>query len=303
MVRLVGIFNVTLPVPIVVEPGDRIEKLEGHKFMVEGSEVELGVRTIEDPVVEDGSLVEPAKLKEISVLIRRDAQLTTGAHGEELIPKEEEEKFELVLIEATRRFVTAVKKRIRQWDLDTRHPVDAYDFKYFREGRVVATLEEGYKIVPKSASAAIWSRWASKGELSTEVWSEPNLVKPESIPLYQELLYDALNFRHNRRFDAAVLFSAMAAELILEEARRNLLKSNGLLTDEQRKKLSESKGNPARVKALKTVEPNIDDEKLVKLFRQRNDIVHRGKTAFTAEEAWDSIRTVHSLMETLETWL
>ena len=127
--KIIGQFDVVLTVPIAVYPGVKLENLDPLHFAIEDSEVTISPLNVEVADIGDGEV--EGWLKELRIWIAREAQLKEDHQVSQNLAALEERKFEDILIKATRRFVRAVKLRIEQWNLDTRHPIDSYVYKYF----------------------------------------------------------------------------------------------------------------------------------------------------------------------------
>lgn len=296
MVKVRGQFDVTLTTSITVYPDVKLEELSTCEFSIDDNQVAVRALRFTDLVdYGDGSFDFP-KLTDIRVWITRNLNLMADKQNLPLLSREDEDNFERVLIDATRRLMTALKQKIGQWNLDTRHPVYAYTYKYFVADRSLSTtwiLPSGQRKMPEYSGGVI--SLETHGELTDTIWDEiTQLVKsPVNLPAYDEFLHDARTFRSNMQYDTAILFSAVAAEVILEETCRKSLKAKGNLTDSQCDAILADRRIPSLGKLVKELQPNIDmdGKQLEWLFKQRNRIAHGVTRISTWQDAAKAIRT------------
>jgi len=250
---------------------------------------------------------EPPKLTEIRVWISKENDLWREQQDNLTLSTDEERAFERVLIEATRHFVTIMKHKTNQWDLDTRHPVYAYNYAYSRADERLGTvwpMEQGTKRLPEYAMGRIvlHTRDAQNG-LTQEMWQEvaTEVSRPASVSLHDELLHDAKTFRSHMRYDASALYAAIASELILEKACGILLRTKSDLSEKQ----SESKVSKLKVPQLLELIYNLDPsvpveyESVRKLFQLRNKMAHGETLTVTWREANEALSTAQQLKQDL----
>ena len=129
MAKVEGSFDVTLPVPITALGLPILNRnVTACAFEIDNAKVELSPGRFTgvwiDPETDEQ---EPPSLGGIEVRITRAAGVTRDEQGNRRLETDEEREFERIIIEATRRFVTAVKRKTRQWSLNTRYPIHSYD--------------------------------------------------------------------------------------------------------------------------------------------------------------------------------
>ena len=301
MTEVCGQFNVTLTTPIAVSPDTRQEALNPCKLDIEDSEVALGTLKI-SPMIDYGDgAFGGSELTDIRVWISREVELSAVSQTAQQIPREEQTKFEQILIAVTRRFVTAVKQSIGQWDLDTRHPVYSYTYKYLLADTSLDTsrpLSSGSRAMPEYAKGTITLE--THKSLTTAVWRkvEQNVKAPVELPFYEELLYDARTFRDHMQYDTAILFAAVATEVVLKEACLKLLSNKrGLSSSLCDSRLRNMKVR-SLVKLMKELEPSsqVNQKDIEWLFDQRNKIAH-GKTRIST---WQDAATAIKITKTLK---
>lgn len=161
-------------------------------------------------------------IEELRVFISRPAILAEDG----TLPEEQKKTFVCHLIEATQRLVTATKARTKQWDLDIQHPIKWYKYKYFYQDEIVGTcwpLGEGFRKTPGYIVGSVTTDAAGViGLLSPQSWEQ--LTEGSiNIPEYEERIADARVFKSLMHYEAAILYFAMAAELMVIEATQTLV--------------------------------------------------------------------------------
>lgn len=309
MDKVKGQFDVILPVPIAVSLGFSQQNLGLLQFQIENSDVTIFPPTVE--VVDLGDGEAEGRVKKIRVWIVRDAQLESGKQGHWRPTSEEKEKFGRILIGATSRFVTAVKLKTDQWDLDTKRFVRLYKYEYCNADVAVDTtfplVSEAGEQYELGISSLFFDPDEFHGELTDEIWKEVSGDVQGLVPLpaYEELLYDAKTFCESMRYDTAFLYAALAAELILEQACMNLLKAKGNLTDDQCEEILRGKNIPSKrsliKKLVKKPEPAFTEPpRLEWLFKTRNKIAHGKLLSVTGEQALEAIKIAKHLKQQLK---
>jgi len=307
MAKIRGQFDVSLSVPIDVAPGVTTSELELCHFQIEEDMVTILPLKITSVISYPNGDYEPPKLTEIRVGIIREIDLGEEQEESLTLSHVEEHRFEKALVDASKRFVTIIKHKTNQWDLDTRHPIHAYNFEYWLDDMRLVTVwpqEPGAKRLPEYAHGRIIFRLGDfQGELSQEMWQEvvTEISRPASVALHDELLYDAKTFRSHMRYDASALYAAIASELILERACVDLLKIKNGLSEKQ----SEAKTNrlkvPQLLELISELDPSlpVDYENVRKLFQLRNKIAHGEIFTVTPQEANGALSTAEQLKHDL----
>jgi len=307
MTKISGQFDASLSIPIDVTPNFSASSNEPCRFNIQEDTVTILPLTITDVIPYPDGEYEPPTLTEIRVWISRDIDLEHGQEEYLTLPPDEEQKFEKVLVEASEHFVSIVKHKTNQWDLDTRHPVHAYNYEYWLDDKRLKTassLEPSAKRLPEYAHGRIVFRSGDfQSELSQEMWHEvvTETQCPAPFHLYEELLYDAKTFRSHMRYDASVLYAAIASELMLEEACITLLKTKGGLNEKQCETIVGKLRNPQLLELIHELYPNlpIKDKEARKLFELRNKIAHGRIKTVTAKEANLALATAEQLKHDL----
>lgn len=309
MPEVVGHFEVTLPVAVSVAPELKTAALDPCEFTVDGSRASILPHEFTEAVhYEDIDEWELPKLVGLRVWITRSSNLEEDDQGRKVLSRDEEQAFEGILIEAVKRFVSVVKHQIGQWDLDTRHPVHSYNYRYLHADSSVNTswpLSEGSKRMPEYALGMI--SFETYGEVTAEVWKSvnENVVTPMHAPPYEELLHDATTFRGSMRYDTAALFAGMAIELMLEAACKALLQKKGRLDDKQCDAILADRRMPSLISLVRRLDSSlaIDSKGIQKTFTLRNRIAHGKVLDVTSSEMTNALRTAHSLRRDLRTVL
>ena len=306
MTKVQGQFDVSLPVAIDAAPDLQQSSLAPCHLEIEGSNVAILPLNVTEATVSDGDYEAP-KLTDIRVWITRQIDLD-GAPEKAHLPLDEERTFERILVKATRRFVTLVKQKTNQWDLDTRHPVYAYNYEYSLSDIPLATqwpIQKGTKRMPEYARGMI--TFDLHRGLTRDNWQQvANEVSgPVSVPFHTELLNEAKVFRSHMRYDSAALYAAISVELMLEAASRKLLGEERGLSEKQCIAKVSGLNKPRLLKLIYELDPclPVNFESVKKLFRLRNQIAH-GKTPIVAwQEAKEAIRTAEQLRQSLAQYL
>ncbi len=310
MFRVTGEFEITLRTPITVSFEFDASRLDAICFEVDKHQVKLRPLEPKPAFTHEGEVIEGPSVEKLRIWITKDVGTLLGSPPNLRLSNQEHEKFEPIITEATRRFVTTVKRRTGQWHLDHRLPVYSYSPKYSYKDQVLPKqwpLEEGMSLVPKEAHGPIIAFDPSwfYGELSDDLWKQVAIdtEKPVILPHYEEAIFDAKTFLKNLRYDTAVLYAAFAAETILQELSVYLLKTKSGLTGKQVEIILKDKKMPsliALVEALSGSElPRFNGEKLQALFNLRNKIAHKKKTTATSAEATGAIKTAEKLKAVL----
>jgi len=308
MVRVTGEFEVTLRTPIAVSFDFHESGLDALQFDIDKNQVLLRPLEPTPPFMHEGEVIEYPTLVKLRIWITKDVQTLAGNPPDLRLPHKEHETFEPIIIEATRRFVTTVKARIRQWDLDHRHPVYCYSSKYSCRDHALAMefpLAKGHARIPKDASQITWSPSDFHDELTEDIWKQVavEIKKPVQLAYYEEAIFDAKTFRRNLRYDTAVLYAAFAAEIILQELSTTLLKRKGGLDGKQVDIILKDKKTPSLIQLVEALHgcelPRFNGQKLEKLFKLRNDLAHRKKTNATSQQATGAIKVSEQLKKLL----
>ncbi len=309
MAEIQGQFDVSLSIPIDVAPDFLGSDLSLCKFQIEGDRVTISPLNVAEAIPYPDGDYEAPKLTEIRVWISKEIDFGRRQKECLTLSPDEERMFERVLVEATRRFVTIIKHKTNQWDLDTRHPVYAYNYVYSLGDTQLSTvwpLQQGTKRLPEyAAGTIIWHARDFQKDLTRAVWQEvaAEVLRPISVPLHDELLHDAKNFRSHMRYDASALYAAIASELMLEKACSSLLRIKGGLSDKQCEAIISKLRNPQLLELIHELDPSllVKDKGIKKLFKLRNEIAHgkRKPESVTGEEANEALSTAEQLKQNL----
>jgi len=297
MAKVEGSFDVTLPVPIsslgLTILNRNVTALE---FEIDNANVELSPGRFTniwvDPETDEPV---PPHLGGIKVRITRAAGVTRDEHGNRRLDTNEEHEFERILIEATRRFVTAVKRKTRQWSLNTRYPIYSYACAYLD-----TQLSPGVQFLPPRETGRLPQYWFESmtydtpRELSGRDWSQVaiDVQQPVDFPFYQELILDAESFRAQMRWDSTIMSAAIGIELILRLTYSALLARTGDLSDEECEKLAEEITTRKLVNKIAKLEGTFASVKpeVHKLLDQRNDAAHGKRRDLSSDDAAFAIR-------------
>jgi hypothetical protein len=254
----------------------------------------------------DGDYEAP-KLTEIRVWISKEIDLG-GVQKESLTPSPDEERmFERVLVEATRRLITIIKHKTNQWDLDTRHPVRAYNCAYSRGDVRLGTvwpMECGAKRLPEYAAGMIICHASDfQKDLTRVIWQEvaAEASRPALVFFYDELLNDAKTFRSQMRYDVSALYAAIASELMLEQACEILLRTRRNLSNKQCEAKLRKLNKHQILNLIRELDASVHVkyEDVRKLFNLRNNIAHGKAQTVTGQEAAEAISTAEQLKQHL----
>jgi len=306
MAKIQGRFNVSLLVPVDVVPDFPASGLDSCHFQIEGDIVTIMPLNITKAIPYPDGDYEPSRLTEIRVWINREIDLRREQEESLVLSADEEQKFEKILVKATEHFVTVIKNKTNQWDLDTRHPVHAYSFEYWLEDVQISTawpMKPGDKRLPEYAQGGISLRPSDfQDELSQEMWQEvvAEVRRPAPPHPQDELLYDAKTFRSHMRYETSVLYAAIASELMLREACARLLKTEGGLSDRQCD-LIVKMNIPQLFELMHELNRSflIKYEDVRNLVELRNRIAHGRSNTATHQEANEAIGTAEHLKRSL----
>jgi hypothetical protein len=303
MATIQGQFDVSLSIPIDVAPDFPTSGLAPCCFQIEGDRITILPLSMTSVTLYSDGDYEPPKLTEIRVWISREIDL--GREWEEslTLSTDDERRFEAVLVEATRHFVTIIKRKTNQWDLDTRHPVCAYNYAFSRADVRLGTawpMEQGTKRLPEYASGIIMLHSHDfQNELTQDIWQEviADVSRSTSVSLHDELLDDAKTFRSRMRYDATALYAAIASELMLERVCGSLLKTKGGLSEKQSKAKVSKLNIRQLLELIGKLDPSVPVkyENVRKLFRLRNRIAHGETQTVTWREANEALSTAEQL--------
>lgn len=307
--KIQGQFDATLPIAIYVSPEILRPDLDPCQFHIDDSRVSIWPLKFTEPMYdEEHDEWELPRLVGIRVWITRSVTFETDDNAGLQLARHEEKNIEGILIAVTRQFVAAVRKSTGQWDLDTRHPVHSYSYKYFHADMPVDTerpFASGNRSMPEYHWGSIVTRTSDLvGELTKEIWQQVSVdfKPPVEPPFYEELLYDAKLFRYSRmRYDAAALYAGIAVELMLERSYARLLIDRcDMPPQEAQEKVAATKRRQL-VKEIRTLQPDLVlDEPSVRLVADlRNRVAHGDGNHVTWEETDDAMRAADDLKNTL----
>jgi len=309
MEDITGRFEVTLSTPVDLSPDFPSSGVPACHLEIDGSRITIVPLKMTETVDYGDGDYESPQLTEIEVTIVKEAAVEGG--GEPRLPRDEESKFESVLVDATRRFVTLAKHKTSQWDLDVRHPVHAYSSEYSRQGTPLSTSwpnREGTRSMPRYfVGTLIRNTREAYEELSSKTWDEivETISTYSTPPYYDELVADSISFRLRSRYDSSVLYGAIAAELMLERACHILLRTDHNLSEDQCETITKRMNNPAKLDLLGKLAPDVrvDGKAVTKLFELRNKIAHGRSVDISWEDAVGSASTVEHIKRVLSSVL
>ena len=292
MAKVEGSFDVTLPVPITALGLPILNRnVTACEFEIDNAKVELSLGRFTDVWV-DPETDEPylPSLGSIEVRITRAAGVTRDEQGNRRLKTDEEREFERIIIEATRRFVTAVKQKNLQWSLNTRDPIHSYDCTY-RD----IQLPPGMQFLLPRVTGLLPRDWLESKtydtarEFSETEWAQVaiDVQHPVGFPFHQELVFDAESFRAQMRWDSTILSAGMAVELMLRLSYSALLKGSGNLTDGEYEKQAEK--IPIR-KLVDTIAELVatfasGKSEVHRLLNLRNDAAHGRGMGLSSDDA------------------
>ncbi len=311
MAEIQGKFDVSLPIPIDVTPDFPKFNLQPCQFQIDNNRVSITPLNFQREISYPSGDYEPPKVTEIRVWIIREIVFEQDHIASTILPSDEEEGFEKTLVEATRRFVTIIKHKTNQWDLDTRHPVYAYTSEYScgdKRINIRWPMEQGSKRMPKYVEGMItWHVRDFQDELGIENWQTlaTELSHPISIVFHDELLNDAKVFRSQMRYDSAVMYAAIASELMLKKALGNLLRKKNNMSDKQCDTIISTLNIRQLIKLINETDPSLSVKyaDVKKLFELRNKIAHGKTLIVTGQEASEAIVISEQLKQIIAGYL
>ncbi|MEX2598351.1 MAG: hypothetical protein WD533_01725 [Dehalococcoidia bacterium] len=303
-------FHVTLAHAIAVSPGIAEHSLPGLSFAMEGAKVSIVLGDVKE-LGRDPSDPPEFEIGDINVFVTKAATLEKNPQEELVLPPDEEEQFDALLINAVRRVVCVVRLAANQWGLDSYNPIRSYSANYRSSANKVKTRwpeHPGFRKLPKYAQGGLSLNPADfYSELTETLWIEVESdVRHARLPAaYEELLLDAKSYRSNLRHDLATLFAAMSAELLIVAACRNLLMKHGNFEEHQLEVLLSNRRTESVLDLVNSFssEPLVKKKELDALMKQRNDVVHRAVRTLTSTDASRAIRTVERIREALDAYL
>jgi len=308
MAEITGRFDVDLSKGISVSPDFGSSGIPVCECEINRSRIKIEPLKITEAIFYPDGEYESPRLTGIRVSIMRNVDINVDKLE---LPHNEQQVFESVLVEATRRFIALVKHKTNQWDLDTRHPVYAYSYEFSCGNAPLQRpwpLEEGTKRLPEYATGTILTRTADAyDELSRDVWTSVvnGMVAPPSFPLYDELLADAKMYRFQMQYDSSVLFAAIATELMLEKTCQIILRTRHDMTDEQAEAMTNKLNIPGTLDLVHKLAPTLplDYDNIRELFQLRNKIVHGQSQNVAWQKASEAVNVAEHVREALSTIL
>ena len=319
MPRVTGEFSVTLATPIIAVQ-EVVEMLCSHnrpdaiELNVNASDVmaSLGETT---PLEEDdyGNPVELPRIASLSVWITRDVRTRYDANGREILLTDEEELYEEILVESSRRITSAIKDEIGQSGINTRHPIRSYSSRYHREDRQIGTAfawpRRSFRI-PKYAYGSFFftdsvsDNLGKPGALDLGIWNsvQSKVHIPFKLPAYDELIHDAAVYRSEARYQLAALSSSIAVELMLKEICRKLIRRQGNLHDEQIDAILSDRRVPSLVYLIRSLSSNLNftGKEIQRVTRIRNQIAHGEARDIDEEKLWEVLDITYKVRNILE---
>lgn len=288
-----GSFDVTLPVPITsLGLPIRNRQVPPCEFDIDNTMVELAVGRPPDVWVDpETDEPEPPSLRRIEIRMTRTARVRRDEQGNRQLDPDDERRFERILIKATRRFVTAIKRKTRQWSLNTRYPIHSYDCTYLdiQLPLEVQFLRREIGLLPRYWLES--KTYDTARELSGRDWAQVaiDVQHPVSFPFHQELIFDAESFRAQMRWDSTILSAGIGVELMLRLSYSAQLKRSGNLSGGKCEKQAEE--IPLRL-LVATIAESVATFASVKsevhrLLDLRNDAAHgRGRDLSSDDAAF-----------------
>lgn len=309
MIEVIGQFDVALRTPIRVQLGFDPKSANPIQIVIQNAKVSVHPLTMTNPRLDDnGEYIDGPELTDLTVWIRSVAATKINTRGEYELLNSEQERFEGILIEATNRVLTSIRRVTGQWDLDTRRPIHSYRYKYESADQSVTTL------FPLKADSRLKPRYyletfsfPSMKEVTPEIWAASAFAaqQPIDVPPFEQFQYDAKIALNEVRFEEALIFSAFSVEQMLYITCDHLMKSQGNLSAAQSDKfLEHATLGPLLDKVTNLIPGLILNLKEVRnLIDNRNQIAHRKRTSISGHEAAEAIQTVATLKKELAPFL
>ncbi len=305
MPSITGAFHVVLSTPVEMEYGVTLADFGSSEFEFEFEQkriaVEVSPLKFEQPEDLMGSTPPPV-LREFSVLIKREVDQLEDV-GTASLAFEELESFERALSEAVSRLMQIIRSSTEQWLLETRLAFRPTVVNFFdSKGDPVGDPSPvSYEFrAPEPSDYIEFQMYGDR--LTPVIWQQvvSTMSRSKKPPLHKEILDDAYNYAANGRFDVAVLFSAVAAEIILERMCKQVLKSKAKLSDKQSDMFVNDLKVHSLVKIMCSINSSIDKKKLEFLFKRRNKIAHSGQRRVSFKEVSESLGTARGLLYLLK---
>lgn len=306
MAKVEGSFVVTLPVALRSLGNPILNRnVTACEFEFDNARVELSPGRFTDFWVDsETDELEPPTLAGIEVRVTRTAGVTRDNQGNRRLEADEEREFERIIIEATRRFVTAVKRKTRQWSLNTRYPIHSYDCTYLD----TRLPPEKQFLLPRITGCLpqYWLEsmtYDTAREFSGNDWAQVaiDVQHPVWLPLHEELIFEAESFRAQMRWDSTVLSAGIAIELMLKRSHLALLKGTGNLSDAESEKQAKGISLKAVVNEIAGLMGTFVSLKseVQRLIGLRNDAAHARGRNLSSDDAAFAIRTARKVQTLL----
>lgn len=314
MTKVIGEFTATVPGPIVVAPV-MLNLMNQHrspsvKLHIRGADVLVQPEEQTEAIWDEQGFADSLpRISAFKVWITRDVSLNSDLDGRIILSQEDEREFEDVLVEALQRIMSAIKSKTGQSSIDTRHPVHSYGYSYSSDDQPVATqfpVGEGFHRMPAYARGTIAFPSLSR-ELDAEMWEslQTEVASPVEIPLYDELLHDAVSYKADMNYQMAALSAATSMELLLAKICAALLARDGNLQDSQIQELLKGRRPMDLVGIIIAVDPDtpISHKAIQTVTEERNRIAH-GKSRYKSAETMTAMiataRMVRGVLSSLE---
>ena len=303
--RIIGRFLAIIPEPIIAS-FDILEVVDSRQSK---GQISLNIGE-SDVSVWLGNYTEPSydelpTVKGFNLEIKRYAFLQCKTGGVKTLPRSEENCFEDVLVETVQRIATAIKRKTKQAFINTRHPVDSYEFAYFVENsetdKPFYFNDPAVRKLPRYALARF--AFDSLGtELDAAMWTNlgPETNSMALLSDYDELIFNAHTFRDGLNFQMAALSAAIAIELMVNKVLAALLGKKCVLTKSQTKSKLGLKLVP-KVRLINRLEPQIQlfSEEIRQVVKIRKVIAHGESLETSRQEMSLVIRTSHKVRRIL----
>lgn len=308
MTQVIGQFDVSLSTAVDVDPDFEGQTLAPCSCQIGKDNVTISPLSYTPMKSWPEGDYDSPQLVEIRVCISKEVDLNRDPKGGSVLSRDSESMFEKIIIEAVRRFLTIVKLKTNQWDLDTRYPIHAYSYQYSSRGKPLRTawpLTLGSKRMPEYTEGTIvMSSKDFHEELTSDIWKEvaAEVLHPAAVPLHDELLNDAKTFRSQMRYDASALYAAISSELMLEKACVRLLQTRSSLSVKQCEALTSKLRMPQILDLIRELDPTLPlkYEDINKLFQLRNKIAHGETRTSTWREEVKALGITEMLKNDLE---
>ena len=176
MPKVTGEFEITLRTPIYVSFDFNVNEIADLLLEVDGNSISIRPLKLKPHFAdEEGDLIEPPSLERIRLWITKEIPEIERIVPFQL-PSKERKRFEPIIIEAAKRFVSVIATRTGNWELDYRQPVDCYTSKYFLQDEKIPAefIQESTRLIPEESAEGLilWRTDEAIGDLTEDIWNE-----------------------------------------------------------------------------------------------------------------------------------